>query len=701
VSTAARFKLALGSSSALVAIYILWTTQGLGGATLTIAAEDLGEALVAIVAAAACAWAAWRGTAQTRVAWGLFAGSALAWAAGEVVWSLDEVGLGIDVPFPSAADCAFLAAIPLAVAGVLNLPSAPSTTSGRMRLVLDGGIVAASLIFVAWAVGLSDLYGRSSIDQPAKLLVLAYPAGDLMLLTLIGAALRRASGQAGVVLWLLFGSALFTLVSDGSFAYLLLRGAYGAQGSAADAGWVAGYLAMALAAWRSRGVRAEAPDASQMEVWRLAIPWLAVLAVLVTSLWVTLSGRHFGAAMAFIGTGLGALFVASQALSATDLVRLLRRTVRAEAQLRERTGLLGEIIGRAPLGIARIGDDLRFLDANPRLSEMLAIPAQALAGASLLHFVAPDEVAGVNAGVTQMRRDALTEAEVDSEMVRADGRKMWVHRTVAPVFNSDGTVHYYLTMFEDISARHQQEQAALANLAALERLSNLKSEFMSMVSHEFRTALTGIQGYSELMSSEEVAPTEVKEFAGDINADAMRLNRMITEMLDLDRIESGRMTMRLERFDLNQVLRDAVDRTRMSTDKHTIALDLDGALPAIEGDRDRLTQVVTNLLSNAVKYSPNGGEIVVGSHVRESHVEVSVRDHGQGIPPEFTSRIFGRYERYDGGKNQPVGTGLGLAIAQQIINLHKGRIWVEGAPTGGSTFRFALPAVMGSSEKVA
>jgi signal transduction histidine kinase len=105
-----------------------------------------------------------------------------------------------------------------------------------------------------------------------------------------------------------------------------------------------------------------------------------------------------------------------------------------------------------------------------------------------------------------------------------------------------------------------------------------------------------------------------------------------------------------------------------------------------------------NLLSNAVKYSPNGGEIVVSSRLDGRNVEVSVRDHGQGIPPEFVGRIFGRYERYeDAGTPQVVGTGLGLAITQQIIQLHMGRIWVESRPGDGSNFRFTIPVSEGVS----
>jgi two-component system, sensor histidine kinase and response regulator len=684
---------AAGFAAGAVAVagYLAVTRFGLGGERAMVAVEDFGEALAAVAAAVACTMAARRGGAA-QWAWVLFAASSTVWALGESVWSVYEVGLGVGVPFPSLADVGFLASIPLGVAAILALPTSPRTLNGALRLVVDSAIVASALIFVGWGVGLSELYGQAAIEQQGRLLVLAYPAGDIVILTLVAAALPGAARQLRTSVGVLGLAFLGMLFADGSFAYLMLRGDYGVLGGAGDVGWIAGYGLVAAAAMSSgKSLRAARLNGDQeLRLWQLGIPWLGVLTVIVASLWMSTSGRAFGPALGYIGSTVGVLFIGSQALAIADSALLLRRSRRAEEQLRERTTLLAEVIARAPLGIARIDADLRFVDANPRLGEMLMVPARLLAGAPLAQFLADDEMERVHERAGTMQSGDLEHVEVDSEML-VSGQRLFVHRTVTPVLDDAGSFRYFLVMFEDVTAKHEQEQAALANLAALERLSRLKSEFMSMVSHEFRTALTGIQGFSELMSSEEVAPVEVKEFAGDINADAMRLNRMITEMLDLDRIESGRMAMHMAPVDLNRLLSDAVERAQMTTDKHKIVVALDSALPMVEGDADRLTQVVTNLLSNAIKYSPEGGQIVVTSRRDGGNAEVSVRDHGQGIPAEFITRIFGRYERYDGGRSQPVGTGLGLAIAQQILQLHSGRIWVESTPGHGADFKFALP----------
>jgi signal transduction histidine kinase len=235
----------------------------------------------------------------------------------------------------------------------------------------------------------------------------------------------------------------------------------------------------------------------------------------------------------------------------------------------------------------------------------------------------------------------------------------------------------------------EQQRTAVAEL---ERLSRAKSDFVSIVSHEFRTPLTGIQGFSEMMQSEDLTLAEMREYAGDINKDAHRLNRMITEMLDLDKMESGRMELHHEPVDLNAIVSEAADRIRPNAPHHPLSLRLDPLVGEVSGDRDKLTQVMANLLSNAVKYSPNGGEIVVATRVEGSTVHIAVRDHGMGIPKAALETIFERYGRVESLATRNIqGTGLGLPIVRQIVQLHGGAVWVESAVGEGSVFHVTLP----------
>lgn len=239
-----------------------------------------------------------------------------------------------------------------------------------------------------------------------------------------------------------------------------------------------------------------------------------------------------------------------------------------------------------------------------------------------------------------------------------------------------------------VEAFSRQRQA----VEQLERLNRAKSEFVSIVSHEFRTPLTGIQGFSEMMRDEELSMEEMREYAGDINKDVQRLNRMINEMLDLDRMESGRMTLHREPMDLNAVVEEAVDRVRPNAPNHTLTLDLQPDLPQIQADRDRLTQVASNLLNNAVKYSPTGGRITLTTRTQGDQLLFDVRDEGLGIPKEALETIFERYSRVDSQATKDIpGTGLGLPIVRQIVQLHGGRVWAESELGRGSVFHVALP----------
>jgi len=237
-------------------------------------------------------------------------------------------------------------------------------------------------------------------------------------------------------------------------------------------------------------------------------------------------------------------------------------------------------------------------------------------------------------------------------------------------------------------AFEQQRQA----VAELERLSRAKSDFVSIVSHEFRTPLTGIQGFSEMMQSEDLSVDEMREYAGDINKDAHRLNRMITEMLDLDKMESGHMEIHREAVDLNAIVTEAAESMRPNVPRHPLSLRLDPLVGEVSADRDKLTQVMANLLSNAVKYSPEGGEIVVSTRLEGNTAHVVVRDHGMGIPKAALETIFERYGRVESLATRHIrGTGLGLPIVRQIVQLHGGAVWVESTVGEGSVFHVTLP----------
>jgi signal transduction histidine kinase len=248
----------------------------------------------------------------------------------------------------------------------------------------------------------------------------------------------------------------------------------------------------------------------------------------------------------------------------------------------------------------------------------------------------------------------------------------------------------------------QSHRATRETYREIEQLSRLRSEFVSIVSHEFRTPLTGIQGFSEMMRDENLSIPEIREYAGDINKDARRLARLITDMLDLDRMESGQMTLTSEPVDLNRIVGQTAAQFRLSAAGHPIHLDLDERVPVLLGDADRLTQVVTNLVSNAIKYSPSGGIVELRTERAERTVTLTVRDHGMGIAPEQLERIFERYSRVETIEARSIsGTGLGLPIVRQIVQLCEGKVWATSESGQGAVLHVELPLLESTTAPLA
>ncbi len=233
-------------------------------------------------------------------------------------------------------------------------------------------------------------------------------------------------------------------------------------------------------------------------------------------------------------------------------------------------------------------------------------------------------------------------------------------------------------------------------------VDRLKSEFVATVSHELRTPMTSIRGYTDvlLMGAAGALNENQTHFLNIVKNNTERLNILVNDLLDVSRIESGRVTFSPQALDMREVAEDVMgDILRRSQEENkpmALSLDAPKKLPRVYGDMERIRQVLGNLIDNAYHYTPENGTIIVRVHSLNGggEVQVDIRDNGVGIPLEDQDRIFERFYR---GENPLVlstpGTGLGLSIVKQIVEMHKGRIWMKstGVPGEGSTFSFTLP----------
>jgi len=242
----------------------------------------------------------------------------------------------------------------------------------------------------------------------------------------------------------------------------------------------------------------------------------------------------------------------------------------------------------------------------------------------------------------------------------------------------------------------QQKRAEVELMTAVQRekeLSELKSKFLSMASHEFRTPLATILSSSELLEryAERIDPEEKASLLHSIESGAKRMNELINDVLTLGRAESGVLRLNPARLDLRELCQRVVREFRIALGRaHMVRLNDRFDLPAVEMDERLLRHILENLLSNAAKYSPEGSEIIVTLARRAEEVLIDVQDQGIGIPEPDQARLFETFHRASNVENRP-GTGLGLAIVRKAVDLHGGSISFASAPGQGTRFSVRLP----------
>jgi two-component system sensor histidine kinase ResE len=217
-------------------------------------------------------------------------------------------------------------------------------------------------------------------------------------------------------------------------------------------------------------------------------------------------------------------------------------------------------------------------------------------------------------------------------------------------------------------------------------------EFLANVSHDLKTPLTLIQGYSQAII--DGAASDPTDAAETIHDEAARLNRMVTELTDLARLQAGRLSMKMRPLELHAIVEAIAYRLGVVARQKNIRLNVDSSpLPLVAGDGDRMVQVLTNLIGNAIKYTPEGGQVWVTTQVNDDGVEVIVRDTGIGIPLQDLPHIFDRFYQVDKSRGPQRGTGLGLAITREIVEAHGGIIDITSPGMGkGTTVTVWLPS---------
>jgi signal transduction histidine kinase len=284
---------------------------------------------------------------------------------------------------------------------------------------------------------------------------------------------------------------------------------------------------------------------------------------------------------------------------------------------------------------------------------------------------------------------ALRDIEVRSK--RKDGVMIYLSLSVSPIRDLQGTIVGFLRIAKDITEKKRYERR-------LKELDKMKSDFVSNVSHELRTPLTSIKGSVENMLDGLTGSLNEKQirYLVRIKSNTDRLSRLINDLLDLSRIESGRVEVRPTRLPLTALAEEVAEHLKPLATEKLIRIEVPFPDPSATAwaDRDKVTQVLVNLIGNAVKFTPQEGKVTVVLEKNDNdYVQISVADTGPGILPEEANKIFSKfYQVTNIAKQKPRGSGLGLAISKALVEMHGGKIWVESEVGRGSTFYFTLPA---------
>ena len=412
----------------------------------------------------------------------------------------------------------------------------------------------------------------------------------------------------------------------------------------------------------------------------------------------------------------GLLFSWTLAWALTEYQKARQRTEilqSIEATLRESEERYRLLVSNVQdYAIYPLGPDGKIVGWNPGAARLSGYTGTEVIGRSPLSFYPPEEV---EAGIPSR---LLTLAETEGRSVhegwrlRKDGSRYWAQATLTSLRNGEGVLIGFSTLIRDLTRQKEAEdrQKKSEDLLArrnrdleeamrrVEEVSRLKSEFLSNMSHELRTPLNSIIGFSEFLYDGKPGPLNAtqQEYLDDVLKSARYLLQLINDLLDLAKIEAGKMELRLEAFSLRDVAAEVLGFFRQEIDGKSLTLTSRLEVGDVVLDPKMIRQILNNLLSNAVKFTPNGGRIdltIAPSQPGETdRIAIVVRDSGIGIKTEDFERLFGEFQQLDSGASRRYqGSGLGLALTRKLVLLHGGEIRVESVFSEDSTFTVLLP----------
>ncbi|MDK2836181.1 MAG: two-component system, OmpR family, sensor histidine kinase ResE [Thermosediminibacterales bacterium] len=363
--------------------------------------------------------------------------------------------------------------------------------------------------------------------------------------------------------------------------------------------------------------------------------------------------------------------VGQLAQSFNTLTETLSKTITA---LSTEKSKIEKIVENMAEGVIAIDKNGGLILANAQAEEHLGLKEINYNGMSVENVLKPQKLA-------EVLNKVLIEKESSSTEIVLDNEKLIFLVHASPIQSGE----------EDL----QGAVAVLQDITAIRKLEQMRRDFVANVSHELRTPLTSIQGFIEAMIDGLIDEKESQEkYLNMIHEETLRLNRLVTDLLDLALLESGKVQWEMKPISLPEITKRVIDKMKALADNRNIKIinNINDNLSLAYGNEDRIEQVLINLISNAINFTPEKGTVTVFSEEMEQYIKISVQDTGIGIPKEDIENIWQRFHKVDKSRTRKTGgTGLGLAIVKNIIEVHGGEVSAESSPGKGSIFSFTLP----------
>jgi PAS domain S-box-containing protein len=637
---------------------------------------------------------------QERVAWGVMAFGLALFASGDLITYNTQFFLhasSAEAPFPSVGDALYLLFYPVIIFGVLILVRRRSPGRDRAALI-DSLIITIGIGVLSWVYLMAPYAHDPTLTLAQKLVSVAYPLGDLLLLGVL-VRLAVGGGRRPPAFYLLLVSMICLLVTDNAYGIIRVAFTYNGQGSILDAGWALFYLFWAAAALHPSmfTLGQESKDDRERVTTQKRLVILAS---------ASLTAPTVLAVQAIRGKDSDALIVAaaSAVLFVLVLIRLRGLMVdiaeyrRTESLLRETEAKYRSLVEGTPaiVYIAEFPKEGHWRYVSPQIESILGFSAEEWIEApglwqERLHPVDRDRV------LREQNRDVRGGQRMlfEYRMVARDGEVVWI-RDDAEVVEESGEMMLLQGVMYDFSEQKRAESKLREALDRereasqhLRKLDAMKNSFLQAVSHDLRTPLTSILAGALTIENDQLdlSSEERKDLAHRLAGNARKLNKMLSDLLDLDRLSRGILTPNRKPTDLAELVQRVVGECDLQGREVQIeAEDL-----TAEVDPAQVERIVENLVTNAVRYTPPGTPVWVKVASHERGALITVEDAGPGVPTELRKAIFEPFRQGQEVVQHSPGVGIGLSLVARFAALHSGRAWVDDRPGGGASFKVYLP----------